>query len=281
MNVRTVVRDCLVLSWAVPTEILPAPPAGLRYEIACRNGDGPHTLVHSLLCFHEGLGVPALPILRFSFPQFSLASAVLDGDGAPGLLFERVFVPTWVAPAAKLVAGHPVAVARLDFARPSAQLDAPCWSWQVEKGDGFEVCARLGAPAVVAGAPPFEEQLDAFRRRRRSYFRVPKGLRSIATKIPEVEAVPLAAEVRETSLLCKGLGLPAGTAWPAHCGAMLFPELPLASELCLGLELGPGGRLPEPATSRRVAALRQAAAQPPAMACMARPLNQPHSVPST
>ncbi|MDY7094899.1 MAG: DUF2071 domain-containing protein [Acidobacteriota bacterium] len=249
MILRTIVRDCLLLNWAVPTEALPPLPLPLRYEIHAIDGES-RVLVTALFLFHEGVRLAAVPMVRFSYPQFSFALSVLDGDGVPSMLLRRVLVPTWVFPAAKLLGREPVATARLAFDRPSADLGAESWSWTVEDGARLRVEACQGPPAEASRNGDFFQQVEYFRRRRRSYFRTGKGFRRVATEIPEVDPWPMSARVAEGALLeaCLPLG---GSPWPQVESAFLFPDLPLRYDLSLKprLRLQPG--VPQPAASRR------------------------------
>ncbi len=253
MNIRSMVRDGLMLNWALPEEVLPPAPEPLRYQLHPLGGaDGSRILASALLSFHDAVPLSALSIFRLSYPHFSLALTVVDGEGIPSFLFRRILVPPWVLPAARLVARQPVEVARLSFDRPSQTEDAHEWHWRIEKEEIFEVTARLAAPPGGAITGSWERDVELFRRRRRGYFLGPKGeLRSVPTTIPKAAFIPLAAQVREAALLNHCLPLKDGIAWPPLHSAVLFPELPFESELSLAPQVALNQTLPQPATSRR------------------------------
>jgi len=249
MNLRTVVRDCLLLRWDLPEAALGPLPPPLRYEAHCSGGER-RVPTFALLCFHEGFRLAALPMLRFSYPQFSLALAVTDGQSVPSLWFQRLLVPAWVLPAARFVARRPVSTARLEFDRPSKGLDAEVWRWAVEKEESLEVSARLAAPTNGEGKGGWEAHVEYFRQRRRSYFGSPKGPRCFETEIPAVPAWPVAVEVHDSGLLSACLPLAEEAPWPQPSSALLFPELPLISKLLLEPQVKRAHGVPQPATSR-------------------------------
>ncbi|MCB1055384.1 MAG: DUF2071 domain-containing protein [Acidobacteria bacterium] len=258
MILRTVVRDCLLLNWILPIEALPPLPLPLRYEIHPEGGES-KVVATAYLFFHEGFRLAALPIVRFSYPQFSLGLAVVDGDGVSSVLLCRVLVPAWVIPAARLVAREPVESARLDFDRPSAQLEAGSWRWSVSDGAGFAVEAEQGMPAGGAGDRRWCEQVEQLRGRRRSYFRTARGFRRIATELPRVDPWPMKARVGDTSLLVdclSGAGgevLDGADGWPEVDAAFFFAELPLRYDLSLAPPIRFAHGVPQPAASRRCA----------------------------
>src|SRR4051794_15661183 len=67
---RTTVRDCLYLNWALPAEALPVPPKPLRYQI--HSWQGRDWVFASALLFHQdSLHFTALPRLRLGYPQLN------------------------------------------------------------------------------------------------------------------------------------------------------------------------------------------------------------------
>lgn len=253
MNVRSVVRDCLLLNWLVPEAILPPVPAPLRYQIQSIEGtEGASVPVSALLSFHDAVPLSALPLLRLSYPQFSLAVAVVDGEDLPSLLFRRVLVPPWVLPAARLVSGQPVVAARLSFDRPSEAEGDQEWRWRIEKEAAFEVSARLAAPGGGPMTGSWKRDVELFRRRHRGYFLESKGeLKGVRTVIPAAPFLPVAAQVRDEALLKHCLPLKDEAPWPPLHSAVLFPELPFESELCTTPQVALGRPMPQGATSRR------------------------------
>ena len=123
MILRTKVRDCLYLNWAVPADATPPVPEPLRLQ---RSFDGRTDwgFASALLFHHEGLRFRALPFVRVSSPQLHLRYYVVDGDGRPAVYLRRTFVPLWLTPALRLLGGHPALPARMLFARPSQRSGA-------------------------------------------------------------------------------------------------------------------------------------------------------------
>jgi len=251
MNVRAVVRDCLLIHWALPPETLPAPPAPLRYDVHCLEGCGSRVLATALFFFHEGVRVSALPILRFSYPQFSLALPVRDEDNVPGLLFEKVLVPAWVLPAARLVARQPVATARLNYDRPSEAMGEHQWRWQVEKDGELVVEARQAAPGDEGPLGSWNCLIDSLRQRHRGYCRSGRGFRRFETRILDGEAWPLAATVHDAGLLEQCFPAVSPETWYQPRSGLLFPQLPLETELSLASQMALGHTLPQAAPSQR------------------------------
>src|SRR4029079_191795 len=71
MMLRTLVRDCLFLNWALPASALPEPASPLRYQL--HSWQGEDWVFASAVLFHqEGLHFEGLPLPRLSYPQFNL-----------------------------------------------------------------------------------------------------------------------------------------------------------------------------------------------------------------
>jgi Uncharacterized conserved protein (COG2071) len=228
MKLRTVVRDCLYLNWALPAAALPEPPAPLRYELHDFQGER-YAFTSAVLFRQQGLRLAALPLVRLSYPQFNLRLYVLDGDGMPSVYFLRMLVPLWALPAAWLVR-QPVAAARFDYPQPSRDGSEGSWRWSVAQAAALEVEARPAAPAVGAG-PRFtswEAAVHYFRHRPRGYARGHGRLRRVGTLHPQVAVWPMAAEIGDDALLRRSLAV---DAWPALHSAFLCPEIPFAFEL--------------------------------------------------
>ena len=249
MILRTVIRDCLVLAWSVPLESVPELPGALRPERRVSD-DGDRALAFGLCFFHEGIRLAALPIVRFSYPQFGLALAVKDGNGVPSLLFRRLMVPGWVRPAVRLMVRQPTEAAHLSFDRPSKSQEIGRWSWSVEQGGaGLAIAGKLGAPGRSEVFPSWSAAVEGFRGRRRGYFATASGYRRLESCLPETDPWPLSVEVEDSGLLASCL--PAAEGAPET--AMLFSELPLTFELAKepALARARGRRVPQPAPSRR------------------------------
>ena len=254
MILRTEIRDCLLLSWAIPARRLPALPPPLRYEGHLVNGEK-EVLVVALLFHQAGFRLAALPMLRLSYPQFCLALSIVDGQGCPAFYFRRVLLPGWLAPAAKLVASPPIMTARLEYATPSKDLAAEAWHWKVawDRGE-LKVNAALATPAGMPFFPSWQQGVEYFLTRRRGYYQTPRGFRYLETCLPPVEAWPLKAELEGETLLTHHLPLAQDEKpgeWPALHSAMLFPHIPLEFERSLAPSIQFSGRVPQPAPSRR------------------------------
>jgi hypothetical protein len=223
MKLRSVVRDCLFLNWALPVEALPGPPAPLRYQLHSWQGRD-YAFASALLFHHDAVRWRAMPLLRVGYPQLNIRLYVLDEDGVPSVLFHRELMPAWVAPGMRLVAGHPAASARLDFPRPSLDAEADSWTWRVERGDTLTVRARVHSPMVGEGPRigSWEETVRFFQDRPRGYSVQGKALRRVDSRHPPVAGVwPLAVEITGGEALLRRLlpsAAPAGAtsepAWP-------------------------------------------------------------------
>jgi len=167
---RTVVRDCLYLNWALPVERLPGLPEPLSYEEHLHGGVR-ITFGSALLFRHEHLHLAGLPFLRFSYPQFHLRFYVRDHEGVASIYFQSILVPRWVVPSARWVAHQPAVAAQFRYPQPSARPDAEEWSWEVVRDVPLRLSARLGAPLVAAGPSlgSWERTVDYFRARSRGY----------------------------------------------------------------------------------------------------------------
>jgi Uncharacterized conserved protein (COG2071) len=236
MKLRTVVRDCLFLNWALPAEALPEPPAPLRYQRHAWQGRD-HVFASALLFHHDAVRWSALPLLRVGYPQLNVRLYVLDEDGVPSVLFQRELMPAWVAPGVRLVSHHPAASARLDFPRPSREAGAGSWSWRAERGGTLTVRAWVHSPVVGEGPRigSWDETVRYFQERPRGYAVHGGALHRVEASHPPVEAVwPLAAEVVSGDSLLRRLlplaplaaGLP-GPPHASHPSQQATPAVPL------------------------------------------------------
>jgi hypothetical protein len=253
---RTTVRDCLYLNWALPVEALPAPPKPLRYQI--HSWQGRDWVFASALLFHQdSLHFTALPRLRLGYPQLNLRLYVLDDEGIPSVLFRRMLMPAWVVPGTRLVTHQPASWARLSFPRPSKDLDGGGpWIWRVERKGVLQVRASEASPMLGEGPRlgSWDQAVRYFQDRPRGYALVSGELQKIATEHPPVPVWPLKAEVEGADLLPRWLDLPAGTPLPALHSAWLCPEIPFVFELGLVLRVpvAPAPALAQPAAGRVV-----------------------------
>src|SRR5258708_33241405 len=153
MKLRTVVRDCLFLNWALPADALPEPPAPLRYQRHAWQGRD-YAFVSALLFHHDAVRWSAFPLLRVGYPQLNVRLHVLDEDGMPSVWFMRELMPAWVAPGVRLMSHHPASSARLDFPRPSRQAGADSWAWRAERRRTPAVQAWVPSPPLREGPRP-------------------------------------------------------------------------------------------------------------------------------
>jgi uncharacterized protein YqjF (DUF2071 family) len=254
MLLRTLVRDCLCLNWALPAASLPKPPSPLRYQVHSWQGQD-HVFASAFLFHHEWVHLPTLPLLRVSYPQLNFRLYVLDDDGVPSVLFRRMLMPVWVVPGIRLLTGQPAAVARLDFPRPSESIGEESWTWRVDRGSVFEVRARQDSPFFGPG-PRFgswEKTVEYFHERPRGYtLGSGEQPRRIDASHPPVVVWPVKAEVGATGLLDEILPLAdgVGSGWPALHSSWLCPEIPFAFDLGLVPKVEMAQSVPHPAASR-------------------------------
>ncbi|HVG06446.1 MAG TPA: DUF2071 domain-containing protein [Thermoanaerobaculia bacterium] len=272
MKLTMTVRDCLYLNWALPVEVLPEPPAPLRYQL--HSSEGRDWVFASALLFHQdAVRLAALPLIRVGYPQFNLRFYVLDREGTPSVLFRRMLMPGWVVPGVRLVSHQPAFGARLDFPRPTVDAGDGPWRWRVEHGGTLEVRAWRDMSAVSAGAGigegprlgSWDDTVRYFQVRLRGYAQNADGrLRRIDVRKPSAVAVawPLRAEVSGAQLLPDLFCLPSnGFAWPPLHSAWLSPEIPFAFELGLvPKEVAVRRSMPQPAAGRVAGAWRANAA---------------------
>jgi hypothetical protein len=235
MLLRATVRDCLFLNWALPAAALPPPPAPLRYQLHPWQGED-YTFASALLFFEEGLHLPSLPLLWLTYPQCNVRLYVLDGQGVPSVLLCTRMMPAWVASGVRLMVREPAASARLAFPRPSRKLGDGRWRWRVERGRAgqvLDVTAWQAAPQVGHGPRlgTWEQSVEYFEERPRSYLPDGDELRRIETVHPPPTVWPLQAEVAAGSLLSTLLPLGDGLGWPPLHSVFLCPEIPFAFEL--------------------------------------------------
>jgi hypothetical protein len=258
MKLRTVVRDCLFLNWALPVAALPEPPPGLRYQRHEWHG-ADYTFASALLFHHDAVRWSAFPLLRIGYPQLNVRLYVVDGDGVPAVLFLRELMPVWAAPAVRLLSRHPAASARLDFPRPSRQAEAGSWHWRAQRGGTLSVHAWVHSPAVGEGPRigTWEETVHYFQDRPRGYAEHDGTLHRVNASHPPADDVwPLAAEVEGSGemlalLAPAGSGAAAAAAWPALHSCWLCPEMPFSVvfDLLPGVHHVVNG-LPHPAAGR-------------------------------
>ncbi|HXU45742.1 MAG TPA: DUF2071 domain-containing protein [Thermoanaerobaculia bacterium] len=250
MKIRSLVRDCLCLNWALPRAGLPELPAALRYQTHAWEGEDV-AFASALLFHHERVHWQALPALKLSYPQMNVRVYVLDEEGIPSVLFLRMLLPAWVFPGARLLSGSPAAVGQLDFPRPSQHPDADAWVWRAARGRRLEVAARTASPDLGAG-PHFgswERTIEFFHARPRGYSLDSDGPRRIEASHPPVAVWPARAEIAEGALLADCLGL-AGRELPPLHSCWICPEIPFTFDLVLAPRLAVPHGVPHPAASR-------------------------------
>ena len=238
MALRTTVRDCLYVNWAVPSPALPRLPEPLRHELHPAD-DREWGFASALLFFHEKLRMAGVPFVRLSYPQVNLRLHVLDAEGVPSVYFRRMLVPLWVVAPARIVGGVPARSAHLELPRPSRDPEAGEWIWRVgRQGDAsaMVIRARRGAPRPGAGPDvgSWEDTVRFFRERHRGYHRGGGELQRIDTRQPREPVWPLQVEVEGAERVARILGLssdgcPDEPVLQLH-SAWLSPEMPLLFE---------------------------------------------------
>ena len=162
-----------------------------------------------LLFRQQGLHLPLVPFVRFSYPQFNLRLYVVDDDGVPSVYFHTVLVPGWVVPAARAVGQLPAAAAHFRYPPPSREVPAGSWEWRVRRGSSLRVEASQSSPMVGEGPPlgSWDDTVRYFRERPRGYAEVAGELRRVDTEQPRVAVWPVAAAVTDAGLLADCLPL--------------------------------------------------------------------------
>ncbi len=223
MLFTTVLEDALYLTWAVPFEALPPPPAPLRLERLTHTGSD-SALVTLVLFRQSGIRAEALAWPRLSYPQVNLRVAVLDAEGVAAVLLLRELVPAWVVPIARAAGGQPASAALLDFPAPAPAALLEPRRWAFSAGTRFEVTARAGAPpggATLGG--DFAAAVNRVRDRPRAYLPAGGGLRRVERVHARAEAVPAAVELGRVDWLEARLPSVDPELWRAPAIAFLVP----------------------------------------------------------
>ena len=239
MKFETQLRDCLFLNWALEADRLPEPPRSLRWERHPGKA-GDYVFASALLFRQAGLRWSPLPLPRLSYPQLNLRLYVLDDDDVPSVLFLMMLVPTWVLPAARWVARQPSESARFDYPG-SGQAQSEGASWQVRRQGELRVRTKLGAPTMGEGPDmaSWPSLVDRLRKRKRGYTWSNSTLRRVEAKQPQVEVVPVRAEIEQCDLLPDSMG-GHEIVWPELHSAWFCPCLPYV------FEVGPSLVIPVP-----------------------------------
>ena len=95
MRLRSTVRHCLYLNWALPRDAAPSLQSPLRYETHRLDGED-YVFVSALLFRQHRSHLEAVPVPRLSFPQLNLRLYVYD-DELPAVYFLHMFVPRWAS----------------------------------------------------------------------------------------------------------------------------------------------------------------------------------------
>ena len=245
MILRSRVRDCLFLNWALPRAALGDPPGDLRYQEHQHAGER-WVFASALLFRQQGIHLSAAAWARVSYPQLNLRYYILDRDDVPSVLFVSMWAPLWVVPAARLIARQPVHSASLRYPDRVEQADTPS-TWQVRAGESLQLSAA-GGSAVTGQGPRlggWAETVRYFRQRPRGYTEGARGLRRIETSHVSTTVWPMEVELVTTSLLDACVGLPPGE-WPALHSAWICPQLTFELELLPESEAALGRRVPAP-----------------------------------
>ncbi len=239
MRLETQALDCLYVNWALPLEAAPELPEPLRYEVHDAEGEG-WIFASALLFRLSGLHFSNLPWMRVSYPQMSLRLYVLDARGLPSVLFLRVLVPFWVAPASALVARQPAHAAQLEFPKV-IRTPGETWQWRVQRpGSGLRLEASATDPPDSLETPirtgpslgSWAKTVAYFRHRPRGYVLWKNRVRSVRTNHPPMDVWPMAVRVEEGSLLSKTFTeIGSEGLWSRPHSAWLCPAIPFSFEL--------------------------------------------------
>ena len=231
MILETIGRDCLFLNWALPELALPELEAPLRYDRHSWQGDD-YVFVSAALFRQQVIDIPKVMFPKVSYPQLSLRLCTLDGDGMPSFFLCTVLLPAWVLPSVRLVARQQARKGSFSYPAQGATLSDAALRWCVRSRGKLEVSATSGA-SVTGDGPTlgsWEQTVTYFQRRKRWYFDASDGLRRIEVRSRDVEAVPIAAEIADDSLLASCMGGAQGS-WPTLHSSWLSPEIPFVFEV--------------------------------------------------
>ncbi len=245
MFLRTIVRDCLYVNWALPKTSLPRLPEPLTYE--CHQSEsGERAMVSALLFRQTEVQLAPVPLVRLAYPQFNLRFYVTDGEGVPSVVFRSLMVPAWVVPLARLAGQRGLHSASLRYPRIGGGSEDEGWRWRVCAGGRFEVVARTGAQRVETGPNlgSWQATCDYFRRRDRGYLIGRDGLSRVETSHERTTLWPAVVEIGEHDLLQRALGTK--EAWPPVHSAWVCPEMPLRFELLKAGQRLMAPRVPAP-----------------------------------
>lgn len=231
MILETIGRDCLFLNWALPVEALPELEPPLRYDVhGWRDHD--YVFLSAALFRQQLIDIPKVIFPRVSYPQLSVRLCTLDGDGMPSFFISTVLLPAWVLPSVRLVARQQASKASFHY--PSqASLEGSPLHWSVKSTGQLEVSVSPGAAAAGEGPVlgDWDQTVTYFQRRKRWYFSSAHGLRRIEVTSRKVQALPIATEVEDDSLLSTCFTLSADRGWPNLHSCWLSPEVPFVFEI--------------------------------------------------
>ncbi len=232
MILETIGRDCLFLNWALPVEALPELEAPLRYDLHRWRGED-HVFLSAALFRQQVIDIPKVIFPRVSYPQLSLRLSTVDGDGVPSFFLCTVLLPAWVLPSVRLVARQQARKASFHYPTQGAGLAESPLRWSVKSKGCLDVTVSAGAAATGEGPPlgGWDQAVTYFQRRKRWYFSSPGGLRRLEVTSRDVQAIPIAAEVADDSLLSSCVAGSSERGWPPLHSAWLSPEIPFVFEI--------------------------------------------------
>ncbi len=232
MILETIGRDCLFLNWALPAAALPELEAPLRYDRHRWRGED-YVFLSAALFRQQVIDIPGTIFPKVSYPQLSLRLSTVDGDGVPSFFLCTVLLPAWVLPSVRLVARQQARKASFSYPAQGAEIASSPLRWSVKSRGRLEVTVSAGAAATGEGPElgDWQQSVTYFQRRKRWYFSSPGGLRRLEVTSREVQAIPIAAEVADDSLLSSCLAGRSERGWPALHSAWLSPEIPFVFEI--------------------------------------------------
>ncbi len=231
MILETIGRDCLFLNWALPVEGLPELEAPLRYDVHDWQGTD-YVFLSAALFRQQVIDIPKVIFPRVSYPQLSVRLCVHDGDGVPSFFISTILLPAWVLPSVRLVARQQAQKASFHYPSEAVLAETPL-RWSVRSKGQLEVSVSAGAAAAGEGPAlgDWEQTVTYFLRRKRWYFTSAHGLRKIEVTSRAMQAIPIATEVQDHSLLSSGLEVSGAPSWPALHSCWLCPEVPFVFEI--------------------------------------------------
>lgn len=240
MIFRTLVQDCLRINWAVPRGLLAEPPKGLRYDVL-NDGSAERVMVSALL-YRQESPLPTASLPRMNYPQLKVQCCMHDQKGRPTLWVNAVYLPTWLLPSMRIIAGRLARSARLDYPHLGQPgIEGERWTWTAHKADKLGVTVVVSQPRAVPLVGSWTELLRYFDRRDETSI-VRGRTRQAQIDYTPSTPLPVEVEVAEASLVSRQLI--GGQELPPVHSAWLTPSLNASFEYLAEAEPTVGPHLP-------------------------------------